>query len=248
MLSRELVDPGDMKTAYQIAAAHAAESPANAADAEFHAGWYALRGLNDPQSAAKHFARIAEIAEGPISLSRAYYWLGRAAEAGGPGDAKDYYERAAAYGTTFYGQLAAARSARGGINVAYPAPSSRRPRRIFRAARPSGHRRLEEAGYAWRADTLYRDLAEQLTSPGELALLAVMAEKRGNHFLALKVGKIAASRGIDIGALSHPIGAIPASTPTFPAPARRWPMRSRARKASSTSAPSPEPARWACCN
>ena len=42
-----------------------------------------------------------------------------------------------------------------------------------------------------RADTLYRDLAGQLTSPGELALLAVMAEKRGNHFLALKVGKIA---------------------------------------------------------
>ena len=38
-----------------------------------------------------------------------------------------------------------------------------------------------------------------------------MAEKRGNHFLALKVGKIAAARGIDIGALSHPVGAIPDS-------------------------------------
>ena len=58
---------------------------------------------------------------------------------------------------------------------------------------------------------LYRDLAEQLTSPGELALLAAMAEQRGDHFLALRVGKIAAARGIDIGALSHPVGAIPAS-------------------------------------
>ena len=38
-----------------------------------------------------------------------------------------------------------------------------------------------------------------------------MAEKRGNHFLALKIGKIATARGIDIGALSHPVGAIPAS-------------------------------------
>ena len=64
VLSRELVDHGDMKTAYRIAAAHAAESPANAADAEFHAGWYAFRGLNDPKTGAKHFARIAEIAEG----------------------------------------------------------------------------------------------------------------------------------------------------------------------------------------
>ena len=109
VLSRELVDQGDMKTAYTIVAAHAAESPANAAEAEFHAGWYALRGLNDPNMAARHFARIADLAQGPMSLSRAYYWLGRAAEAGGPGSAKDYFTRAAAYGTTFYGQLAAER-------------------------------------------------------------------------------------------------------------------------------------------
>ena len=91
VLSRELVDHGDMKTAYRIAAAHAAESPANAVDAEFHAGWYALRGLRMPSAAATHFARIAEIAEGPISLSRAYYWLGRAAEAGGPGSAEELF-------------------------------------------------------------------------------------------------------------------------------------------------------------
>ena len=58
---------------------------------------------------------------------------------------------------------------------------------------------------------MYLDLADELTSPGELALLAVMAEKRGDHFLSLKVGKIAAARGIDIGALAHPIGVIPAS-------------------------------------
>ena len=50
-----------------------------------------------------------------------------------------------------------------------------------------------------------------MASPGELALLAAMAEKRGDHFLALRVGKIAASRGLDIGALSHPVGVIPAS-------------------------------------
>ena len=48
-----------------------------------------------------------------MSLSRAYYWLGRAAEAGGPGDAKDlFHHKAAAYGTTFYGQLAAERIGR----------------------------------------------------------------------------------------------------------------------------------------
>ena len=125
---------------------------------------------------------------------------------------RTYYQKAANYGTTFYGQLAAERIGGTTLNVAYPAPTRRRPRRFCAprggARRSSGSR---TAGYPTLADTLYRELAEQLNSPGELALLAVMAEKRGNHFLALRVGKIAAARGIDIGALSHPVGAIPAS-------------------------------------
>src|SRR5690606_34572785 len=123
-LSREIVDMGDMKLAYRIAADHAAESPVHAADAEFHAGWYALRGLNDAKRSAGHFARIAKIASGPISLSRAYYWLGRAVEAGAPGDSKSYYAKAAAFGTAFYGQLAAQRIGASTLDVATPEPSA----------------------------------------------------------------------------------------------------------------------------
>ncbi|TJV73898.1 MAG: lytic transglycosylase domain-containing protein [Mesorhizobium sp.] len=211
VLSRELVDQGDMKTAYKIVSMHAAESPANAAEAEFHAGWYALRGLNDPATAATHFKRITELAQGPVSLSRAYYWLGRAAEVGGPGSAKDYFTRAASYGTTFYGQLAGERVGLRTLNIAYPKPSAADRQSFDGREAVSAIKRLQEAGYDRYAETLYRDLAGQLTSPGELALLAVLAEKQGNHFMALKVGKIAAQRGIDVGALSHPLGVIPDS-------------------------------------
>ncbi|TIV66622.1 MAG: lytic transglycosylase domain-containing protein [Mesorhizobium sp.] len=209
VLSRELVDQGDMKTAYRIVSMHAAESPANAAEAEFHAGWYALRGLNDPVTAATHFKRITELAQGPVSLSRAYYWLGRAAEVGGPGSAKDYFTRAASYGTTFYGQLAGERLGLRTLNIAYPKPSAADRQSFDGREAVSAIKRLQEAGYDRYAETLYRDLAGQLTSPGELALLAVLTEKQGNHFMALKVGKIAAQRGIDVGALSHPLGVIP---------------------------------------
>lgn len=209
ILSRQLLDAGQAKLAYQVAAGHAAESATNAADAEFHAGWFALRALGEPKTAASHFARIAEVAEGPISRSRAYYWLGRSAEADRQDDAAADYEKAAAYGTTFYGQLAAAKLGRSTLNVTYPEPSdadrvSFPQREAVRAVE-----RLQAAGYPQLADTLYLELADQITSPGELALLAAMAEKRGNHYLALKVGKIAAQRGLDIGALSHPLGAIP---------------------------------------
>lgn len=211
VLARELLDHGDARTAYRVTASHAARSPVMAADAEFHAGWLALRALKDPKTAARHFARIAEIAEGPISRSRAFYWLGRTAEEGGPGDARAYYEKAALYGTCFYGQLAAAKLGRSRINVAYPEPAEADRANFDRREAVRAILRLEEAGHGSRADILYRELAAELSSPGELALLAVTAEKRGNNHLALKVGKIAAQRGLDIGALAHPTGAIPAS-------------------------------------
>lgn len=209
VLSRELVDKGDMKTAYRIVAAHMAESPTNAADAEFHAGWYALRGLKDPTRAAEHFSRIANLAQGSLSLSRAYYWLGRAAEAGGPGDAKEYFTKASAFGTTFYGQLAGERIGNRVLNIASPQPDEIDRQNFQKREAVSAINRLRDAGYERYANTLYIDLAGQLTSAGEVALLAQMAEKQGNHFLALRIGKIAASNGVNVGALSHPIGVIP---------------------------------------
>ena len=209
VLSRELLDIGETRGAYEVAAAHSAESPTDAADAEFHAGWYALRGLRDAKTAATHFNRIIDIADGPISLARAYYWLGRAAEAGGPGEAVAFYEKAATYGTAFYGQLAASKLGRGTISAPAPEPSMADRASFTNRVAVRAIERLERADQTWRADILYRDLASELTSPGELALLAAMAEARGNHYLALRIGKIAAARGIDIGALTHPVGAIP---------------------------------------
>lgn len=209
VLSRELLDIGEIESAYKVVAAHAAETPAMAADAEFHAGWYALTGLKDAARAIGHFRKIAAIADGPISLARAYYWMGRAAEAGAPGDAHGFYAQAARYGTTFYGQLAATELGREVIATDYPAPTDEDRARFAARQSVRAIERLEAAGYGGRADILYRDLAGELTSPGELALLAARAERRGDHYLGLKVAKIAASRGLDIGALTHPLGAIP---------------------------------------
>jgi len=208
VLSRELLDHGDARLAYRIAAAHLGGSKASMADAEFHAGWYALRSLDDAKLAEPHFARIAKIADGPISKARAYYWLGRAADAGAPGDATHFYEQAAAYGATFYGQLSAARLGRT-IIAGSPDPSAT-DRKNFSAREPVlAIARLEKAGQIRLAGILYRDLAQELSSTGELALLGQLAERKGDHNLALRVGKIAAARGLEIGALAHPIGAIP---------------------------------------
>lgn len=209
VLSRELLDIGDPQTAYKVAAAHAAESPAMVADAEFHAGWYALRHTGDAKTAAEHFARIAKVADGPISLSRAHYWLGRAAEVAGSDEARAHFEKAAAYGTAFYGQLAAAKLGRTTIldDAAEADESGRKAFMQLEAVQAID--KLERAGNPRRAQALYRSLAQELDDVTSLALLAELAENRGDHFLALRIGKWAAARGLPVGALSHPVGAIP---------------------------------------
>jgi soluble lytic murein transglycosylase len=132
VLSRELVDQGDMKTAYTIVAAHAAESPANAAEAEFHAGWYALRGLNDPNMAARHFARIADLAQGRCRCRVPITWPRR--RAGGPGSAKDYFTSRLRHDVLRPTRGRTRRSKT--LNVAYPQPSAA-DRGLSPTARPS---------------------------------------------------------------------------------------------------------------
>ncbi|UHS58065.1 lytic transglycosylase domain-containing protein [Agrobacterium vaccinii] len=209
IIARGLADLGDFRQAYTIVANHAATSAVDIADAEFHAGWYALRALQDPTDAAKHFNRLLETSNRPLSASRAYYWLGRTAEAGGPGNAREFFTKAAANPGTFYGQLAAARIGTTTINVTYPSPSDNDRQHFAEREAVRAIERLEAAGYSWRADILYRALAEQMDSPGELAILASRAEKNNNHQVSLQIGKTAFSRGIDAAALAYPIGVIP---------------------------------------
>ena len=110
-LARKLLDIGDAATAYQVV--RTAAPPANPYyRAEFHfmAGWIALRFLDDPATALKHFAHVDDGMTDPVPLARAAYWRGRAAEAAGQLDEmRAQYEAAARYPTAYYGQLARAR-------------------------------------------------------------------------------------------------------------------------------------------
>lgn len=211
IISRNMFENGKTSAAYKIAANHSATRARDVVEAEFHAGFYALRGLNKPKVAAKHFANILKASTTPLSASRAYYWLGRAAQAGGPGKSRDYYAKAANYPSTYYGQLAGARINIKKINVKYPKPSGSDRNNFANREAVQAIKKLEANGHAWRADRMYRSLARVLTDPGELAILASMAEKRGNYQLALQVGKLSYARGIDVAALAFPLGAIPKS-------------------------------------
>lgn len=105
---REAIDDRDFPTAYRLARAHRQREGASFADAEWTAGWLALRFLKRPADAVGHFERLWAGVTTPISRGRAAYWTGRALAASGRKDeAAGWYRRAAAFPTTYYGQLAA---------------------------------------------------------------------------------------------------------------------------------------------
>jgi soluble lytic murein transglycosylase len=105
---RDLLFDGKNKQAYTLAANHHIAEGTKYAKLEWLAGFAALRRLNDPKLAVKHFKNFLSAVDTPISLGRAYYWLGRAHAASGNNDAAlAAYENGAKYQSSFYGLLSA---------------------------------------------------------------------------------------------------------------------------------------------
>jgi soluble lytic murein transglycosylase len=108
ILARRALREGKADLAYRLASDHRQHEGESFADAEFLAGFIALRHLRKPDVALAHFTRLFEGVNFPVSRARGAYWAGRAArEVGDLLAAAQWFERGAANITTFYGQLAA---------------------------------------------------------------------------------------------------------------------------------------------
>ncbi|MFZ2099558.1 MAG: lytic transglycosylase domain-containing protein [Oricola sp.] len=213
IVSRDAFERGDAETAYKIAAMQRGGSAETQAEAAFHAGWYALRGLEEAEKAAGHFARIEELASGAISRARGAYWLGRAHEAMGSADADKDYARAAEFQTTYYGQLARQRLGLPIEDIRRPSVTPDDAERFRENEAIAAMHRLEEIGAATRARQIALGLGWSLDDTPEIAQLVAHWERQNDRYLALRIAKAAEWRGIRTGALTHPIGAIPVSTP-----------------------------------
>jgi soluble lytic murein transglycosylase len=110
LLARDSFQKGRAREAYTIVQNHGALDPVSVADAEWYAGWLALRHLNEPETALQHFQKVYDTVQLAANVSRGAYWTGRAAEALSRADiAAEWYRKAAVHITTYYGQLALAR-------------------------------------------------------------------------------------------------------------------------------------------
>lgn len=210
-LSRQLLDEGHPQLAYEIAARPAAHSDRARADAEFHAGWYALRYRDRALDARPHFEALATRATQPRTMARGHYWLGRTFEALGDRTAAALaYKAAGQYGATYYGQLAREELGLTTTGLeSYPTPTAK-DRLLF------GDRelvkviqRLAAAGHAHRTPPFFVQLAETLESPGEVTLAALLARRIGQPRLSVLVATVAERRGLPVAALQVPLLGIP---------------------------------------
>ncbi|WP_375465293.1 transglycosylase SLT domain-containing protein [uncultured Methylobacterium sp.] len=211
IVARKLIDLGDAKTAYAVASANPARTVEKRIEAEFHAGWIALRFADDAEAATRHFARAAGIAETPISIARAAYWQGRAAEALGQSEAKAHYERAALQPIAYYGQLARAKlgltslALRAPADLDGPARAAFEDRLCIRALRLLAAAALKEL-----ALPLYIDTAQRLTDAREVQALGDLAVEMRDARALVAVGKLAVQRGLPLDAHAYPTIGIPA--------------------------------------
>ena len=107
IISRALIYKKKYEIAYKISSNHGMSEGSDFAAAEWMSGWIALSFLKDPLTAKSHFENFYNNVNYPISTSRGAYWLARTYEKlGDTEQSNKFYQEAAKYLTTYYGQLA----------------------------------------------------------------------------------------------------------------------------------------------
>ncbi|WP_300210043.1 lytic transglycosylase domain-containing protein, partial [Bradyrhizobium sp.] len=208
LMARKMIDVGEYRTAYLIARDAALPSrDIYKTEQEFTAGWIALRFLNDPATAAQHFARIGVGSANPTTLARAGYWQGRAAEAAGHmQEARAAYAAAAEQSTSYYGQLARAKL--GLPQLALNGPPSARGRGVERLEIVRAVQLLFELGEGEIAVPIFADMGENGDADA-LVGLGEVAARYGDARGMLLMGKAALNRGLPFDFYAYPVTGIP---------------------------------------
>lgn len=206
LLARKMIDVGEYRTAYLIARDAALPTrDIYKTEAEFTAGWIALRFLKDPALAAQHFARIGVGSSNPTALARAGYWQGRAAEAAGrTQEARAAYGRAAEQSTSYYGQLARAKLGLPQLHL-NGVPRGRGVERLEIVRAVQLLYELDERALAL---PIFADMGEN----GDPDAVAGLGELTARHHDArgmLLLGKAALNRGLPFEHYAYPVTGIP---------------------------------------
>lgn len=209
IIIRRYLEQKRYKEAYQLAASHRQVDGLPFAQAEWMAGWLALRFLNNPKQAFKHFNNLYLNVSSPISKSRGAYWAGRASHAAGQADIGDkWYQVAAQFRTAYYGQLAAAEiNLAGDISSAAPPKLTPADISAFNSDELVQVARLFHfAGMRQTASNFIMAFVDAHDENAKAHLFAAeLASELGRYYDAVKIAKDATNKGLFLTAQAYPV-------------------------------------------
>jgi soluble lytic murein transglycosylase len=176
-------------------------------DSLFLAGWIALQRQHNSPRALQKFDALSALSHSLITQARAWYWAARATT----GDAaKDAYRRAAAFPTTYYGQLAI-EALNGKSAIAAAIQQAADP-----AIPPDQEKAFAAAEMVHAATTLVRwndekwarqfllAQAQQANDPAGFALAARTSLSLGMPEIAVQTARYAGKHGVALPHIGYP--------------------------------------------
>lgn len=212
IIARRLLDDGQAERAYKLAANNGLSSGPTFAELEFLAGWIALRDLNQPGTAYDHFVHLYHAVTLPISLARGAYWSARAAEGmNNPALAATWYDTAAPFATTYYGQLAAAHlgTTAATFKLTEPDPTPAESQAFDRNELVRVARDLAQIGDTDDLPVFLKRIADEAKTPSDYALTARLARALDRPDVAVFTAKRASYAGVTLMDEGYPVAELP---------------------------------------
>ncbi|WP_162913356.1 lytic transglycosylase domain-containing protein [Rhodospirillaceae bacterium SYSU D60014] len=206
---------GEISVAYSLAQNHGATEGIAFAEAEWLAGWIALRFLSEPQVAYKHFKRLYTGVGSSVSRARGAYWTGRAVEEmGNVALARSWYRKAAENLTAYYGQLAAQRLGPD-FTMRFTPPRKPTDRQLARFADRELVQVVRLLGQLDQADhtrPFLVHLTDLARTPTDHRMVAHLATELGRDDLLVTVAKAARMEEVEMVEYLYPLRLLPEHT------------------------------------
>lgn len=195
------------KEAYTLAKNHNSDKGIIFAEGEFLSGWIALRFLNEPRVAYRHFYTLYNGVETPISRARAAYWAARAAHKNGNKDIEaNWLLVASQFPTVFYGQLASIRRGDTSLSIHKQPEATKSDHAAFARNKMVKAAQILDA-YNRRNDAkeFLKAALETSKTLGERLLITRYGMERGEMDLTVAVSKHAANIGTVLMETGYPV-------------------------------------------
>ena len=207
IIARSRINKKRFAEAYGLLINHGVLDSGNLAEAEWHAGWLALRFLNKPEAAVQHFKTMHEGVNYPISKSRAAYWVGKAYEQlGKDQNAKDWYKKSSVFNTTFYGQLASAKINKNDFKVKNSYTFSEEDyKKLLKTDLARAVILLSELDMTQKGKDILRHLGSEERSIKEQVLAGKLSQQVGRLDFAIQIAKQTSYQNKNLLELNYPI-------------------------------------------